>query len=146
MAVNKHPTGGFRAYKKIFGVEYQLYSFDENHARKLQEELNIRSDIAKSLKGTKLFSRCGRLVGLRVRMYKKTNKPMFQLQYSVNGKQKKIERMCKQSFETMWKLFLGLWRESLNLSVRDTIECKEQMTKALNFKSLILYPANLATS
>ena len=77
-----------------------------------------------------LFSVCGRLVGLRVRTYKKTNKPTFQLQFSVNGKQKKIERQYKGSFENNWKVFLKLWRDSFTLSVLEMTEFKSKIVNA----------------
>jgi hypothetical protein len=37
MAVHKHETGGFRAYKKTLGIEHQLYSFDEAKANEMQK-------------------------------------------------------------------------------------------------------------
>ena len=40
MAIQQHKTGGFRAYKKIGGVEYQLYSFDRTAAVNLQAMLD----------------------------------------------------------------------------------------------------------
>jgi hypothetical protein len=130
MAIQQHKTGGFRAYKKIGGVEYQLYSFDRKAAINLQAMLDKKSQIAKSLRMPKLFSTCGRLVGLRVRTYKKTNKPTFQLQFSVNGKQKKIERQYKGSFENNWKIFLKLWRDSFNLSALEITEFKSEIIYA----------------
>jgi hypothetical protein len=130
MAIQQHKTGGFRAYKKIGGVEYQLYSFDRKAAVNLQAMLDNKSQVAKSLRMPKLFSTCGRLVGLRVRTYKKTNKPTFQLQFSVNGKQKKIERQYKGSFESNWKIFLKLWRDSFNLSVLDISDYKPEIINA----------------
>jgi hypothetical protein len=130
MAVHKHSIGGFRAYKKINGVEYQLYSFDENEALKMQADLDAKSKIMSSLKSPKLFSKCGRLIGLRVRQYKKTNRSMFQLQVSADGKQKKTERIYKNSFEFMWKMFITFWREHFNLSVVDVREYKVEMKKA----------------
>jgi hypothetical protein len=130
MAIHQHQTGGFRAYKKIGGVEYQLYSFDLKEAVSLQDMLEKKSRIAKSLRMPKLFSVCGRLVGLRVRTYKKTNKPTFQLQFAIDGKQKKIEHLYKGDFENNWKIFLKLWRDHFTISVHEIIEFKEKIVKA----------------
>lgn len=130
MAVNKHPTGGYRAYKKIFGVEHQFYTLDKHEAEKIQSNLDNKSNVAYSFKSPTLFSRCGRLVGLRVRAYKKTYKPTFQLQVTVNGKQKKTEVLFKDSFEVMWKQFFKLWREHFNLLIVDTLDYKEEIKKA----------------
>jgi len=130
MAVTKHETGGFRAYKQINGIVYQLYSFDEHEAQIKQLKLNSKSALFKSLKSPQLFSTCGRLVGLRVRQYKKTGRPTFQLQVSVNSKQNKTEHLYKKSFEYMWSTFFKLWRNHFNLSPLDCIEYKKQIVIA----------------
>lgn len=130
MAVSKHPTGAFRAYKQINSIVYQFYSFDECEAQAKQIKLEQKSYLYKNLKSPRLFSSCGRLVGLRVRTYKKTNKATFQLQISVNGKQVKTEHKFKNSFETMWATFFTLWCNHFALSPRDRIDYKEQIIKA----------------
>lgn len=58
-----HKTGGFRAYKKIAGREYQFYSKDQEIANKKQAELDALS----SLKPARVFSTCGRMIGFRVK-------------------------------------------------------------------------------
>jgi hypothetical protein len=130
MAVNKHPSGGFRAYKKINGITHQRYSFDQRFAQKMQDELDAKSRAVNALKGRSIFHADGRLIGLRVRDYKKTNRATFQLQVLVDGKQKKTERFFKSSFEVTWKIFFTLWREHYSLSMTDIISYKEKITKA----------------
>jgi len=130
MPVNKHPLGGFRAYKQINGTVHQRYSFDEKVALIIQADLDEKSKVYKSLQSANLFSQCGRLVGLRIRTYKKTGKLTFQLQVTVNGKQKKTEYLYKGSFESTWNIFFKLWREHFGLSVIDGIHYKEQIIKA----------------
>ena len=130
MAVNKHPSGGFRAYKQINGVIHQLYSFDECYIQKIQDELEAKSKVMSALKGPSMFHADGRLIGLRVRSYKKTNRPTFQLQVPIDGKQKKTEHFFKASFEQTWTLFFKLWREHFTLSMTDTISYKAEVTKA----------------
>lgn len=130
MAVHEHSSGGFRAYKKIFGTEHQLYFKEKSQADEAQVELNRKSRAAHSLRGPSLFSDCGRMKGLRIRKYKKTTKVMFQLQVGINGKQVKTERMYKTSFEFMWGIFLKLWMEHFNLNARDLVGFKCEIRKA----------------
>jgi len=139
MAVNKHATGGFRAYKKILGTEHQFYFADKSEADAMQSTLEAKSDLAHSLSSPTLFSRSGRLIGLRVRKYKRTNKPTFQLQVTVNGKQKKTELLFQKSFEPLWTVFFKLWREHFHLSVVDTIDYKDEILKAKKLYMQDLY-------
>ncbi|MFT5852353.1 MAG: hypothetical protein ACI87J_002329 [Colwellia sp.] len=130
MSVTTHPTGGNRAYKKIGGVEHQLYSFDIAKADAMQVELEAKSKRYNSLKSPVLFSPCGRLVYLRVRKYKQTDRATFQLQLFKNGKQVKTENLIKDTFESQWKVFLKLWREHFSLSMIEVIEDKELFKRA----------------
>jgi hypothetical protein len=127
MAVNIHPTGGHRAYKKIHGIEHQFYSFNEDEAHEKQREFEAKSRLANALKAKNMFAKCGRLIGLRVRKYKKTNKITFQLQVSVNGKQKKIESLYKLGFEAEWCKYLKLWQKHFGLSAVDLLDDKKQL-------------------
>lgn len=128
--MHKHQTGGYRAYKQINGKVYQHYSFDEQTALKMQSDLNAKSKVVNSLKPPNLCSKCGRLIGLRVRKYKKTDKLVFQLQVTVDGKQKKTERLYKEKFDCVWSVIFKLWRLHFGLSVKDGIDLKEQIAKA----------------
>lgn len=130
MLVKKHPTGGYRAYKKIGRVEHQLYSNDVVEANTMQAELDAKSNLHASLKPQKLFSKCGRLVHLRVRKYKKTNKPTFQLQVLKGSKQVKTEKIYKGCFNSSWKVFFKLWRVHFGLSMIDVFEEKERFITA----------------
>jgi hypothetical protein len=130
MAVHKHPTGGFRAYKKINNVEYQLYSSDEAEAQAMQRELEQMSREMKSLKARTVTSKCGRLKYLRIKQYKSTARPYFQIQMTINGKPKRVEALCKQTFELDWKRFFGLWLQYVGLSYLDTLDYKTEIKNA----------------
>ena len=95
-----------------------------------------------ALKGRSIFHADGRLIGLRVRRYKKTNRPTFQLQVLVDGKQKKTERFFNSSFEVTWKIFFKLWREYFSLSMTDIISYKEKITKAKRLYMQDVYNLN----
>jgi hypothetical protein len=130
MGVSEHQTGGNRAYKQIGGIVYQYYSKDKLEAKNLQVELEKKAKTYNALKPPRLFSKCGRLVCLRVRKYKKTNQATFQLQFSKDGKQLKTEYKLGERFEPTWNVLIKLWREYFGLSVLDFIDYKEQIIKA----------------
>mgnify|MGYP000529982897 CR=1 FL=1 len=130
MGVTVHETGKNRAYKQINGKVYQFYSKDKLEAESYQSRLEDKARLFNSLKPITMFSKCGRLVYLRVRSYKKTNTPTFQLQVLDDGKQKKTQYRLERTFEVSWKKFLKLWRENLGLSVVDTLDYKEQILHA----------------
>jgi hypothetical protein len=133
MAVHKHTTGGFRAYKKINGIEYQFYSVDENEANEKQRVLETKSRLANSLKSTRLFSACGRLIGVRVYEDKRPSKKWsikMMVQLTVNGKQFRKEKKYQGSFEPLWQHALTQWRSNLKLTLVDIFEYKVELSKA----------------
>jgi hypothetical protein len=130
MGVTAHETGQNRAYKQINGKVYQFYSKSKIEAEIIQSGLEGKASLFNSLKPITMFSKCGRLVYLRVRCYKQTNIPTFQLQVLDDGKQKKTQNRLGKSFEVSWKKFLKLWRESLGLSVVDVLDYKDQILRA----------------
>lgn len=133
MSVHKHPTGGFRAYKKILGVEHQFYSKSEELANKEQEKFEVKAALYTSLKFNNVFSPCGRLMGLRVitiNKGQKVIKPVFLLQVSVNGKQVKTQETIKNKFESHWRTFIKLWKEHYDLDTKDFIEIKKEIIAA----------------
>lgn len=132
MAVNEHKTGGYRAYRQINGVVHQLYSQDKSEADARQADLDKKAIITKSLKAPNLFRKCGRLVYLSITKYKKTNRPVFQFQPLIDGKQKKTERFIKGKFESSWFEFYKLWKENFGLTTRDALDYKLEIKAAKN--------------
>jgi hypothetical protein len=93
----------------------------------MQAELEAKSLLYAALKSPKLFSKCGRLVHLRVRRYKKTSRPMFQLQTLKCGKQIKTEGLYKDCFTSIWSKFFNLWRLHFNMSTLEIFELNKQI-------------------
>jgi len=133
MAVHPHKTGGYRAYKKIHGVEHQFYSLDENIALQKQQELDQKSKLAKSLKAKPMFAKCGRLIGARIyldnRPSKKTTIKM-RVQLSINGKQRHSEKTYLGLFEPCWLHAFEAWRNHYNLTPQDVLDHKKQLVRA----------------
>lgn len=125
--VKKHETGTYRAYKKIFKVEHQFYFKCKAKAQAKQDELEKLSRVYHSCVMPNLFNSCGRLVNLRVRKYKKTNKVTFQLQVSKGSKQVKVQKLIKSSFEESWAVFFKLWCNHFNLNAIDALDNKEKI-------------------
>lgn len=133
MAVHPHKTGGFRAYKKIHGIEHQFYSLDESKAQQKQDEFEKKSKLAHSLKANALFARCGRLIGARVYLDRRPSKKTtikMRVQLSVNGKQRTREKTYSGKFEPCWQHALEVWRGHFNLTTQDIIEHKQELMKA----------------
>lgn len=66
MGVHKHESGGFRAYKKINGVEHQFYSYDESECDTKQLEYDALAVKTAKRKGPSLFNKSGRLSGFTI--------------------------------------------------------------------------------
>lgn len=129
MAVNKHPFGGYRAYKKINGREYQFYSRDRTVAEKKQKELDSLS----ALKSKKVFSKCGRFKGVRINLIiRDGRKPKIVacVQVGPYRKQTKKEYVYKGIFEDMWKWIISQWKYYYSLYPQDVIDYYDQIKKA----------------
>lgn len=107
MAVQQHPSGLHKAYKKINGFEYQYYYKHKSSADKKQREL----DALAALKPKKVFANDGRLLGFRIKAHYRYGHLAMCMQLTVEGKRKTKQITCNQAFETVWKQTKRWWRE-----------------------------------
>ena len=115
MAVTTHPTGGYRAYKKINGFEHQYYFRRLSDAERKQRDLEALASLKPSVK----FAKCGRLHGIRIycRARKGRRKYVFaSVQISPYPKRELLYSGC---FEDFWKDILRTWRECRSLTSAD---------------------------
>lgn len=125
MSVLPHPTGGYRAYKKINGKEFQFYSFNKAEADKKQEYFNALS----SLKSKNVFSGCGRLCGFRVRKDRRPERN-GSISMVMQTKLRKKEYKYKSNFELFWKTTKDLWKENYDLTSADMKSYSVQLKTA----------------
>jgi len=133
MAVHPHKTGGYRAYKKIHGIEYQFYSLDEHEAQEKQHEFENKSKIANSLKAQSIFAKCGRLIGARFYLDNRPSRKTtikIRAQFSFNGKQRTTEKTYSGLFEPCWLHAYNAWRKHFNLTAKDVLDYKMELSQA----------------
>lgn len=134
MACKPHPTGGWRAYKKISGREYQYYSRNKKDAEKKQREL----DSLAQLKPKRVFDTKGRLIGFKIKHHHRGG---IDMNMQLKGV-KKSKRLTVHPFETVWRWTLKHWKELNELTTADiaayTIELKTAKRIYLNDLSKLL--------
>ncbi len=130
MAVHAHATGGFRAYKKINGIEYQLYAKDESKALALQHKLDKKKVEFSSLRSRQYFCPKDKLTGIGVRYLTAKKSIVLIAQYTVNGKQVKKQKTYQGQFEQLWQFAIKQWREYFNINTHDYVEMMPQIKKA----------------
>lgn len=124
-----HKTGGYRAYKKIRGREFQFYSRDKKEADKKQKEFNQLSALAKKPP----FSTCGRLLGFRIRICtKKGRKPYMAVIMQIGPYHQQRKRQWKYDgkFEKNWQQMKQLWIEEHNLLPCDIADYSKEIRQA----------------
>lgn len=129
MGALPHKTGGYRAYKKINGREFQFYFRDQTSAEKKQMEL----DALASLAGKSPFSKCGRLLGFRIHLRQRAGrKPyiMVKVQVGPHKNQYKKEWKYRGSFEENWAAMKTKWMELHGLSKRDVADYAKELKAA----------------
>ncbi len=129
MGALPHKTGGYRAYKKIKGREFQFYFRDQASAEKKQAEL----DALASLAGKSPFSKCGRLLGVRIHLRNREGrKPyiMIKIQIGPHKNQYKKEWKYTGSFEENWTRIKSKWMELHSLSKRDLADYGPELKAA----------------
>ncbi len=115
MAAHAHPTGRFRAYKKINGREHQFYFKTLEEAEAKQAELDRMS----RLKPKKVFSDCGRLIGFRFYRHRRNGSISMRVQVRINGKDHRTEYVWRGSFEELWAKTVDLWAKLHDLHSTD---------------------------
>lgn len=113
MAVQQHPSGLHKAYKKINGFEYQDYFAKESDADKRQREL----DALAALKPKKVFTTNGRLLGFHIKAHHRYGHVAMCMQLVVDGKRKTKQITCNQSFERVWRQTKTWWRQYHGLDI-----------------------------
>lgn len=129
MGLRTHPTGGYRAYKKIDGVEYQFYSRDYNEAKEKQEYFEQLA----SLKAKQVFSACGRLKGCRLNIYRRKGRPAIIIGRVATGPfraQKTLEIRYKGNFEVVWKFIKQEWKKAYKLTSGDMSDYRIEIKEA----------------
>ncbi|WP_440874279.1 hypothetical protein [Thalassotalea sp. PLHSN55] len=130
MAVHPHATGGYRAYKKINGIEYQLYAKDENKALALQSQLDKKKRELSSLRSPQYFCPNDKLTGIGIRYLTAKKSIVLIAQFTVNGKQVKRQKTYKGRFEQLWQFAIAQWRAHFNIDTQDYIDMTPQIKKA----------------
>lgn len=125
-----HPTGKYRAYKKINGKEYQFYSKNKVEADREQERLERMASLAPR----RVFALCGRLIGFRVMVRRRQNRsPCIYMQKRIGRQTSPSERgqfTYDQSFEEMWLWAKKEWKAYYALTARDMAEYSHQLKAA----------------
>lgn len=137
MAVTSHPSGGYRAYKKIAGKEYQYYSYCFDDANKKQVEFDALSQ----LKPKTVFSSCGRLKGCRINIYRRKGRNPIIIGRIATGpfrNQKSWEIRYTGNFEILWRGIKRDWKEAYKLNSRDMVDYADliSLAKRLYIKDL----------
>lgn len=143
MAVNEHPIGGFRAYKKINGVEHQFYSFERNEADLKQEEFDNLAAEAINNAPTKLFSKTGRFVGFSINAVfrkKRTPKIIVQMQIKKEG-QLTRKMITHRTNELTWRWIRREWKDFYEVSIDERIALQNKINLAKS-----LYEADISTA
>lgn len=134
MACKPHPTGGWRAYKKINGREYQYYSRNKKDAEKKQREYESLAQ----LKPKRVFDTKGRLLGFKIQQHQRGTIDM-RMQLKGENKSKSLTGF---TFETVWRWTLKHWKSINELTTADiaayTTELKAAKRIYLNDLSKLL--------
>ncbi|CAA0078541.1 Uncharacterised protein [BD1-7 clade bacterium] len=126
MAAHSHPTGRYRAYKKINGREHQFYFRTLEEAQAKQKEL----DSMARLKPKKVFADCGRLVGFRFYRHKRNGHVAMRVQVRIKGKDHRTEYVWRDSFEALWNKTIDLWSSLHGLHSTDLRDYREKIRDA----------------
>lgn len=128
-AAKPHPTGGWRAYKKIAGKEYQFYSRDKSEADKKQALLEATS----KLKPKRVFAPCGRFVGVRVRLRVRADRrPAIYVRITgpKGTKGLRAEWRYQGSFEENWARMRDKWKALHELMPADVAGYAQEIKQA----------------
>lgn len=124
-----HKTGGYRACKTIAGRTFQYYSRNQEEANRVQEKYN--SLAALSTKSP--FSKCGRLLGVRLAIYRRSGrKPciIVRVQLGPFKNQKRTQWRYTGTFEQNWKRMRQVWAEYHNLQKIDLSHYRVELQEA----------------
>lgn len=134
MAVHPHPTGRYRAYRKVNGVEYQEYYRTKEEADKAQARLDKMADEFYALQASKVFSDCGRLINFRFYTRHREGREsaiIMNFQRKADGKLiGSNELRYKGNFEALWRETLEKWKEVNGLLPQDIAHYLPQIKKA----------------
>lgn len=138
MGVHKHETGGYRAYKKINGKEYQFYSFDEIECNNKQIEFD---QLALTTAKVTLFNKNGRFNGFSIGLIiRKNAKPYISARKQIvkRGELHKEEKTIKNTHDSIaW--ILESWSEYYDLNHKQLMDFsyKIKLAKALYLLDII---------
>ncbi len=136
MAVHKHPTGGYRAYKKINHIPHVFYSHDPQEAAVKQAEFDAKA----ALNPRKLLKKTGRLIGFTLRITRRKNRtPKINVHQHLQHKNELVRiQIVYTSPVVMWQQILTRFITFHNLSedTLQTLNHKILRAKALYFADL----------
>jgi hypothetical protein len=124
-----HKTGGYRAYKSIAGRVFQYYSRDPEEANRVQAK--YESLAALSTKSP--FSKCGRLLGVRFAVYRRTGRQpqiIVRVQIGPFRNQKTKQWNYKGKFEDNWKRMRQIWAEWHDIQKIDLTQYQKDLRQA----------------
>ncbi len=122
MACKPHPTGGYRAYKKINGKEHQYYSRSKQEAEKKQKEF----DALASLKPKRVFDISGRLVGCKIFRHHNGG---INMNIQLKGLHKS-KSLGAYKFETVWGWTKEHWKHHHQLTPADIADYTKELKRA----------------
>lgn len=124
-----HKSGGYRAYKKIAGREFQFYSKDREEANRMQQKFESLA----ALNVKKPFSKCGRLLGFRFHLSIRPGKsPYIGVRVQVGPFRNQTRRQWKYSgsFEENWQRMRETWAELHGLQKLDVAAYTQDLKAA----------------
>lgn len=128
MGALPHPTGQFRAYKKINGVEYQHYFPTLEEAQTKQQNLDTLS----SLNPPKHFWNSGAMRGLSIRQDSRPGRNNA-LSFCLQCMGIRRDITYRGNFEKTWKEAKNEWKRLRGLSPADMVCYKEELKSAKQF-------------
>ena len=132
MAVHKHESGGFRAYKKIHGIEHQIYSRDESEAHSQQAKLEEMAQRAIEIAPQKIFHKNGKFYGFSIgKVIRKNREPCIYARMQLQKKGEKFRKEFRhQTIELTWAWIRREWKDFYELSVDERIALQDEISIA----------------
>lgn len=133
MSASLHPSGLYRAYKKINGKEYQIYRDTQQEADIEQEKLEVKSRLYNSLKGKKVFAKCGRLHGYSIVKERRIGRIptiSWQRQLKIRDGYPCKSRRYYGNFEIFWLEIKRDWAKFNELTPADLADYKHAIKMA----------------
>jgi hypothetical protein len=135
MSVTKHKTGGFRAYKKINGEEYQFYSHDINECHVKQHKFDKLAQDTKKITPVKHFDKVGFFFGFSLALRRKKNSydcynySLF-MRKQLYIDDKAMRAQCTGNCADMVNFAFNSWCEFFNISDDQLIDYAHKIQKA----------------